>query len=174
MLVYDAEGYFMGASLAELLAVEGYCVDIVTPFGNIAPWCDLTFEGGGIRERLHQLGVGMHREIVITGLEDGRAIGEGGFGSACEFEFDAVVLVTQRFSDDTLYRELAGDPTALAEAEITALYRIGDCVSPRMLSDVVFDGHRLAREIDLENPARPMAHKRERALPPPVPSGRGE
>ena len=32
VLIYDCEGYFMGASLAEKLAQEGYAVSLVTPF----------------------------------------------------------------------------------------------------------------------------------------------
>jgi len=28
------------------------------------------------------------------------------------------------------------------------VFAIGDCVAPRLLADCVFDGHRLAREID--------------------------
>jgi dimethylamine/trimethylamine dehydrogenase len=45
---------------------------------------------------------------------------------------------------------------------ITACYRIGDCVAPRLIADCVFDGHRLAREIDSENPEVPLPFKRER------------
>ena len=45
-----------------------------------------------------------------------------------------------------------------------ALYRIGDCVAPRLIADVIFDGHRLAREIDSENPAVPLPYKRERSI----------
>jgi dimethylamine/trimethylamine dehydrogenase len=36
-------------------------------------------------------------------------------------------------------------------------------VAPRILADAIFDGHRLAREIDGEDPAVPRAWKRERA-----------
>ena len=73
---------------------------------------------------------------------------------------DAVVLVTQRLSNDALYLELAGDPGALE-----AVYRTGDCVAPRWLVDTVFDGHRLAREIDSPDPAVHLPFLRERSLP---------
>ena len=76
---------------------------------------------------------------------------------------DAVVLVTQQASDDGLYRELAGDPAALAAAGIGAVHRIGDAVAPRLLSEAVFDGHRLAREIDSPDPATPLPFRRELA-----------
>jgi len=77
---------------------------------------------------------------------------------------DGVVLVTQRLSDEALYRELAGDPAALEAAGIEAVYRIGDCVAPRLIADAIFDGHRLAREIDSPDPARPLPYLRERPL----------
>jgi dimethylamine/trimethylamine dehydrogenase len=44
---------------------------------------------------------------------------------------------------------------------VTGLYRIGDCVVPRLIADAVFDGHRLAREIDSDDPATPLPFIRE-------------
>ena len=64
------------------------------------------------------------------------------------------MLVTQRLSDDALYLELTADPGALAAAGIDAVYRVGDCVAPRLIADAIFDGHRLAREIDWTGPRR--------------------
>ncbi|HET9071417.1 MAG TPA: hypothetical protein VFN60_05835, partial [Acidimicrobiales bacterium] len=52
----------------------------------------------------------------------------------------------------------------LAADGVIGLYRIGDCVAPRVLPDTVFDGHRLGREIDSPDPARPLPSIRERAL----------
>ena len=72
-----------------------------------------------------------------------------------------MVLVTQQASDDALYRELTGDDAALARAGIQAVYLIGDAVAPRMISEAVFDGHRLAREIDRPDPAQPAPYRRE-------------
>ncbi|MBE3140239.1 MAG: hypothetical protein IMZ53_06620, partial [Thermoplasmata archaeon] len=78
---------------------------------------------------------------------------------------DSIVLVTSRLPDDVLYRELISDPSSLLRAGIKGVYRIGDCFAPRMfVADAVFDGHRLAREIDTDNPAEPLPYLRERAL----------
>jgi hypothetical protein len=62
------------------------------------------------------------------------------------------------------------DPQALAAEGIEAMYRAGDCVAPRLLADVIFDGHRLAREIDSENPAVPLPYRRERMVWQPAPA----
>jgi dimethylamine/trimethylamine dehydrogenase len=41
---------------------------------------------------------------------------------------------------------------------------IGDASAPRMLVDSIFDGHRLAREIDSPHPEMPLPFIRERRL----------
>ena len=53
----------------------------------------------------------------------------------------------------------------LAAAGIRGLYRIGDALSPRLISEAIFDGHRLAREIDAEDPSQPALYHRELADP---------
>jgi len=72
------------------------------------------------------------------------------------------VLVTQRLSNDALYHELVADSALLDSCGIVGLYRIGDCVAPRIPADAIFDGHRLGREIDSPAPATPLPYRRER------------
>ena len=67
------------------------------------------------------------------------------------------MLVTQRRSDDALYHALVADP-----GDVEGVYRVGDCVAPRILADAIFDGHRLAREIDQPDPAVALPWLRER------------
>jgi dimethylamine/trimethylamine dehydrogenase len=67
------------------------------------------------------------------------------------------VLATQRLSDDALYRELVDD-----QGDLEGVYAIGDCVAPRVIADAIWDGHRLAREIDSADPATALPWKRER------------
>jgi dimethylamine/trimethylamine dehydrogenase len=76
------------------------------------------------------------------------------------------VLVTQRRSNEALFRSLKDDIgiDALTAEGVTGLYRIGDCEAPRLIADAVFSGHRLAREIDTDNPAVPLPFKRERKV----------
>lgn len=74
------------------------------------------------------------------------------------------VLVTQRYSDDGLYRALKADPAALEQAGIVAVHRIGDCYAPNFIAEAIFSGHRLGREIDSTHPDRPLPFIRERRL----------
>jgi dimethylamine/trimethylamine dehydrogenase len=161
VVVYDGEGYVVAAGLAERLALEGRRVELVTPFDVVAPTCDETLEGPALRRRLHEVGVAMRRNHTVVSVQAGRVDLESEFGESVELDADAIVLVTQRLSDDRLYRELAADADALAAEGVEAVYRIGDCVAPRLVADAVFDGHRLGREIDSENPAVPLPHRRE-------------
>jgi dimethylamine/trimethylamine dehydrogenase len=162
VVVYDGEGYFTAAGLAEKFAGEGFAVELVSCLDKIAPVCDETLEGPMLRQHLHDRGIGQRAGVVLTGIEPGRVAATADFGEELELEADAVVLCTQRLSDEALYLELRADEEALRAEGVEALYRIGDCVAPRIVAEAIFDGHRLAREIDSENPAVPLPYRRER------------
>jgi dimethylamine/trimethylamine dehydrogenase len=164
VLVWDCEGYFAGTGVAERLALDGHSVDLATSLHVIAPYTDETLEGPQVRQRLHEVGVRQHRGVQLEEVGPGGVRATDEYGEPFELETDAVVLVTQRLSDDALYHELVSAPGALEAEGIEAVYRIGDCVSPRIIAEAVFDGHRLAREIDAENPAVPLPYTRERLV----------
>jgi len=164
VVVYDAEGYFTAAGLAERLAGEGYDVELATCLERIAPVTDETLEGPMLRQHLHDVGIRQRAGFLASEIADGLVRGTDEFGEPLELEADAVVLVTQRLSNEALYLELAEEPDALRAEGIEALYRIGDCVAPRIIAEAAFDGHRLAREIDCEDPATPLPYTRERIV----------
>ena len=177
VVVYDAEGYFVGAGIAELLALEGFEVELVTCLEQVAPVCDWTLEGPLLRRRLHERGVALRRGVTITRIDEQQLTGFDEFDEPITLEASGIVVVTQRLSDDALYHELAADPGLLEKWGIVGLYRIGDCVAPGIPADAIFDGHRLGREIDSPTPATPLPYRRERfavarANPPLTPSRR--
>jgi dimethylamine/trimethylamine dehydrogenase len=166
VVVYDCEGYFMGVGLAERLAREGKRVTYVTPSAHPGAYMHYTGEMARLHRLLHDVGVRVVTErtlesVAATGVRAGSVWIEE---DVAELEADSVVLVTQRLSNDALYRELTADPDALTREGVEAVYRIGDCVAPRLIADCVFDGHRLAREIDADDPSRPLPFIRERRL----------
>ena len=176
VVVYDAEGYFIAAGIAELLALEGFEVELVTCLDQVASVCDETLEGPLLRRRLHERGVALRRGVTITRIDEQQLTGFDEFDEPITLEASGIVLVTQRLSDDALYHELAADPGLLEKWGIVGLYRIGDCVAPRIPADAIFDGHRLGREIDSPTPATPLPYRRERfavarANPPLTPLG---
>ena len=88
-----------------------------------------------------------------------------------EIDCDAVVLVTQRRSRTEIYRgvrELRADDPASAKR----VFRIGDCLVPRIIAESVFDGHRLGREIDTDDPRVPLPYLRERRVVGAIPTKR--
>ena len=166
VLVYDAEGYFMGVSIAEKLSRDGHSVTLVTPLGDAGPYMRFTGESVHMTPMLHELGVVVATGVVLEALVDGHAHGRAeAVGAEVSWPFDAVVLATQRVPNAGLYEEVAGAGEALGEAGVEAVYRIGDCHSPRQqVADAIFDGHRLAQEIDTSDPSAPLPWIRERRV----------
>lgn len=155
VVVYDAEGYYVGPGIAELLAQEGYDVHLVTSHSVVSPVSDATLEGDLLRRHLHQIGVHMHTDIVISSLANGEVRGQTSVGQEWFLPAASVVLVTHRQPDDELARQL--------QEQGLTVHVIGDALLPSMTSEAIFDGHRLAREIDGPHPDYPLAYARERA-----------
>jgi dimethylamine/trimethylamine dehydrogenase len=163
VLVYDTDGYFTAVGMVELLLAAGKRVSVLTPLANLAPFMFATGEGFRVNRELRAQGV----EVIPL-----HVLGEIGAGGALsgqnvwtpepvQWHADAVVLVTQREPQDALYHELQAEPQRLQQEGIEALYRIGDCLAPRTIAENIFDGHRLAREIDSADPAKPLPYIRE-------------
>ena len=64
-----------------------------------------------------------------------------------ELPRDAVVLVSDRVSNDSLYYELK---PALDAGKIRSLRVIGDAEAPNIIAQAVFSGHLAAREFEEE------------------------
>jgi dimethylamine/trimethylamine dehydrogenase len=154
VVVYDAEGYYVGPGIAELLALEGYDVHLVTSHPVISPVSDGTLEGAFLRRHLHQAGVHMHAGVTLTEIDTSGVRGETSLGEPWSLPESSVVLVTHRVPDDSLARELRDRGATI--------HVIGDAMLPSMVSEAVFDGHRLAREIDGPHPDYPLGYLRER------------
>jgi dimethylamine/trimethylamine dehydrogenase len=161
VVVYDSDGYYVGPGIAELLSLEGYEVHLVTPQEKISPISDASLEGDMLRRHLHQLRIIFHVDVAIHAIDGDRVRGETTFGDPWSLEAGGVILVTQQSNNDELYRQLKSDSKRLSEAGILAVHAIGDAVAPRMPSEAVFDGHRLAREIENADPMAPTPWRRE-------------
>ena len=140
-------------------------VTLVTPAREPASYTRFTLEQARVVADLRELGVRMLVEAGVDRVEDGTCTStRGPIRDHQEVAFDSLVMVSQRLSDDDLYQELRRRPGDLEEAGISGLYRIGDSVAPTFMADAIFDGHRLAREIDSPDPSRPLPFVRERRV----------
>jgi dimethylamine/trimethylamine dehydrogenase len=166
VLVLETEGYYMGVSIAQRLAGEGKDVTILTQLGDVANYMEYTLEAPMLHRDLHRLHVNIRPYTMLEKIEPGvcHAYNIWNPDHKEQFEVDTVVLCTQRLSNDELYHELRADKEALEREGVEAVYMIGDAAAPRMIPDSIFDGHRLAREIDSPNPAMPLPFIRERRL----------
>jgi dimethylamine/trimethylamine dehydrogenase len=162
VLVYDADGYFTGVAMAEMLLAARKRVTIVTPAPNLAPFMFFTGEGFRVNRQIRAAGATVVPNHTVTEVSAAGARGENVWApDPVEWEADAVVLVTQREPVDSLYHELSADPGRLEEEGIESVHRIGDCMAPRLIAESIFDGHRLAREIDSADPDTPLPFLRE-------------
>jgi dimethylamine/trimethylamine dehydrogenase len=150
VVVFDDDHYYMGSMMADLLAGEGYKVTLVTPGLCVSSWTEYTLEQQHIEKRLVGLGVEIlprHSVIALDGgsvelvdLVTGKSVKRSG----------ALVPVTMRLPNDTLYDAMMNDPEKLKTAGIKSVRRIGDCYGPATIAAAVYEGHRYARELDTE------------------------
>ncbi|MCX6461057.1 MAG: FAD-dependent oxidoreductase [Actinobacteria bacterium] len=163
VLVYDEDGYHMGSSIAHKLALDGFEVTLASPAEQIGSYMFYADEGSLMHRALLRLGVILRPSTVVSTVTRAMVRTHHPYDEETtdEVEVDSVVLVTSRRSTDALYRELMSDPIRLKTHGIGSVFRIGDSVEPRLIADAVFDGHRLAREIDTHDPSTPLDFVRE-------------
>lgn len=148
VLLYDDDHYYMGGVLAELLVKNGCEVDMVTAAPQVSYWTEFTLEQAKIEARLLGLGVKLHTRQMLTEIKDNKALIRHELtGQITAIECDAVVLVTDRISNDALYYELL---PSVASGALDSLKLIGDAEAPNIIAQAVHSGHRAARTF--ENP----------------------
>jgi dimethylamine/trimethylamine dehydrogenase len=165
VVVYDSDGCHVGPGVAEQLAGEGYDTHLVTPLPVVSPASEATLEAATLRRHLHDVGVTVHRGVTLGQVAPREVVGTDEFDRPWLLPANGVVLVTQQQPRDRLLNDLRARREAWAAVGIEAVFGIGDCVAPRPISESVFDGHRLAREIDSPDPAVALPYLRERTLP---------
>jgi dimethylamine/trimethylamine dehydrogenase len=146
VVLYDDDHYYMGSVLAELLAMNGCNVTLVTPAATISAWTEYTLEQKRIYKRLLDLNVTLLPQHVIASHSPTTATVTHTISHAeTVLPCDAVVLVTDRIPNDSLYHELK---PALADGRLKSLRVIGDSEAPNIIAQAVFSGHLAAREFD--------------------------
>ncbi len=182
VVILNADTYFMAPSLAEKLAVAGHEVTVVSGV-HLANYMHFTLEYPNMMRRLHELHVEEIGDHFCSKIEPGRLeiYNLWGDGSKRTYrgpgvsprdantthrwlEYDTLILVTGRHSENKLWNELKAREAEWAENGIKGIYLIGDAEAPRLIADATFTGHRVAREIEEANPQFPKPYKREVAV----------
>ena len=187
VVVLDADGYFYGVGMAEHLADQGKEVTIVTSHADVSPMTEFTMESANLQRMIHEKGIKHLTTHWVEKVEVGNSLKvktfflfRDGYKRATEYkhdelpreasseinevECDTVVLVTGRKANKALYDELRACQDEWNKNEIQGIYQAGDCYAPRLTADCVFDGHRIARELDEPNPQKQKTYKRERMI----------
>lgn len=182
VVILNADTYFMAPSLAEKLAADGHEVTIVSGV-HLANYMHFTLEYPNMMRRLHELHVEELGDHFCSRIEPGRLeiYNIWGDGSKRTYrgpgvsprdantshrwlEFDSLILVTGRHSENKLWNELKAREAEWAANDIKGIYLVGDAEAPRLIADATFSGHRVAREIEEANPQNALPYKREVAV----------
>jgi 2,4-dienoyl-CoA reductase-like NADH-dependent reductase (Old Yellow Enzyme family) len=131
VILFDDDHYYMGGVIAELLAVKGCEVTLVTPSAYVSAWSGNTLEQASVHARLVELGVRIVLNRVVSAIENGEVVGECVFSGQTEsMPADSVAMVGSRIGRDALWQELCAREDEWAQNGIRSIKLIGDAESP--------------------------------------------
>jgi len=140
VLLYDEDGHFHAAGVAEYLADLGKRVEMVTPYAFVGLKLP-TVSLAGAHRRLREKRIRFTALTRLRGVRDGRVVLADAYTGEEETRdgVDTLVLATGSRATDALYRALRG--------RVAGLYRAGDCAAPRTAVDAIRDGHLVGRRV---------------------------
>ncbi|MFG1237642.1 FAD-dependent oxidoreductase [Xanthobacter autotrophicus DSM 597] len=182
VMILNADPYYMAPSLAQKLAEAGHQVTVASGV-ELGRYMHFTLEAPNMHRMLHELHINVLSSTWASRVEDGRIelynlwgdghkrvyTGPGKMPRSANtthawHEYDTLVLVTARRSEDALFRALKARSGEWDARGIKGVYVIGDAWAPKLIADATFDGQRLAREIEEANPQEPKPYRREAAV----------
>lgn len=153
IIVYDDDHYYMGAVIAEKLAVAGNDVTLVTPAADVSSFTVNTLENIRTAKRLHERGVAMVTHKALVGTQDDQALFvDSRTGAAEHRKADSLVLVTARLPRTELFAALTARIEEGQAGRLRRISRIGDCEAPAAIFAAVYSGHRFAQEFENGDP----------------------
>ncbi|MCP4432937.1 MAG: NADH:flavin oxidoreductase [Gammaproteobacteria bacterium] len=162
VIVFDDDHYYMGGVIAEKLVEQGAKVTLITPAAYVSEWTNNTLEQATIHRRLVELGV----EVVLN--RSVSQISQQRVETSCVFSgqtnsqpADAVIMVTSRTGDDSLWLELEARQNEWAKSGIQSIKLIGDAEAPAPIAWATYAGHRYARELDMPDIGDELPFRRE-------------
>ncbi len=149
VIIWDDDHYYMGGVIAELLRKKGCEVSLMTPAAEVSTWTRNTMEQHFIQARLLEKGIEIVPHRVLDEVKDDGVVASCAFsGASRQTAADSVVLVTSRFPDDGLFRELVARRHEWDQARIESVRCIGDADAPATIAHAVFAGRRYAEDLD--------------------------
>ncbi len=148
-IVYDDDHYYMASVIAEKLREDNVPVTFITPETMVSAWGGLTSEQERVHSRLIDVGVDIITAHSLSAFDGQRALVSCVYSNNVRsINAEAVVSVTSRLPNESLYRELLDLVDKQPDSAPKSITRIGDCEAPTIIAGAVFSGHRYARELD--------------------------
>jgi len=141
VLLIDYDGHHQATATAELLAEHGKTVHVVTSSlfvgAELGPSQDLYLT----RQRLLQKGVTFTPDFAVMEIKGTELHGFNVYSNEWDVigGYDSVVTAMGNDADDSLYFALKGT--------VKELYRIGDCVAPRMVDMAIHEGYMAGKRV---------------------------
>jgi dimethylamine/trimethylamine dehydrogenase len=160
VVVFDDDHYYLGSVIALKLARAGVRVRYVTTEGRAGAWSQYTQEQDRTQRALIEEGVMIDVNLALAAFQACTATLACIYtGRTHQVPAAALVLVTARVSDESLYRDLVGENNearsgAGPQSRPESIRRIGDCLQPALIASAIYSGHRAARELGADAPPR--------------------
>jgi NADH dehydrogenase FAD-containing subunit len=135
VIIVDGEGHYRTLAVAEHLAGQGRKVRILTPTRTLISEVINTVDGLMMFRRLREQKVVLTPSAMVKEISGNRVI-----TSKETIEgVDTVVWAIGCKANDKLYFALKG--------KVKQLYRVGDCVAPRLIDSAIWEGEMVGRKI---------------------------
>lgn len=162
VVIYDDDHYYMGGVIAELMVNKGCAVSLVTPSAYVSDWTHHTLEQAFIQKKLIELGVDILVTRAVTRVGSDHVEIECTYsGQNQQISADAVVLITSRMGNDSLWRDMLARESEWHNAGIKSVKVIGDAQAPAPIAWATYAGHRFARELDEPDIGDALPFRRE-------------
>jgi dimethylamine/trimethylamine dehydrogenase len=149
VVLYDDDHYYMGGVLAELLASEGFDVQLVTPAAHVSAWTVNTLELMKVQRRVRLAGVRVLASRALLSVESRQVSTACVFTDAEEtIDAESVILVTSRVAQDALALELLARLASDSAGALKSAQAIGDSWAPATIAGAVWSGRKFAEGLD--------------------------
>lgn len=139
VVILDEEAHIKGPGIAHLLASQGKQVEIAARHYFLGNDMDPITRSRVNRLRFEK-GFQFSPATFIKSIEDNSVTLYNTVTRATRSVDGAtVILITGRKANEELYFALKG--------KVKDLYRVGDCVSPRLVDAAIYDGHRVGMDV---------------------------
>ena len=149
IVVYDDEQGYLAGVIADHLSSDDHEIIFITPASVVSPWTESTLEQKRIQKALLVSGVNVICNKTIDKVEGSNVNLQCVFTGEITFlKCAAIVMVTERIPNTTLYDQLIEQENSAEKGETKHIQLIGDAESPGLIADAVFLGHLAAQNFE--------------------------